>query len=193
MNRHLEALTSLMVRPQERDQLSALRSLVDAKLAELDEVIRTRQTQGSAAALAIVMSDRGKVLMDRIRTLAEEMNAVSERRIADVTAVAQARADRTRYVSFGGSILLLVLFVAATLVINRGTNRRHELIATIHDKEFETARARDLFRTTLASIGDAVIATDSSGAISFPERRRRTIDRLDDLNRQRASPHTRGF
>ena len=53
--------------PAQRDPLAALKQHIDAKLAELQQTIDLRQTQGQAAAIAVVQSDRGKQDMDAIR------------------------------------------------------------------------------------------------------------------------------
>ncbi len=53
--------------PAQQDRLATLKQHIDAKLAELKQTIDLRQTQGQAAALAVVQSDRGKQDMDAIR------------------------------------------------------------------------------------------------------------------------------
>ncbi len=53
--------------PTQQTKVPALRFHIDAKLAELKETIDLRRSQGAAAALAVVGTDRGKVEMDAIR------------------------------------------------------------------------------------------------------------------------------
>src|ERR1700729_4270852 len=53
--------------PAQQDRLATLKQHIDAKLAELKQTIDLRQTQGQAAALAVVQSDRGKQDMDAVR------------------------------------------------------------------------------------------------------------------------------
>src|SRR6201996_855649 len=45
--------------PAQQDRLASLKQHVGAKLAELKQTIDLRQTQGQAAALALVQTDRG--------------------------------------------------------------------------------------------------------------------------------------
>ena len=54
-------------------RIPLLRDLITAKLAELDETITLRRTQGFDAAQKIVATDRGKATMDGIRDQAELM------------------------------------------------------------------------------------------------------------------------
>ena len=53
--------------PTQQDRLGTLRQRIGAKLAELKQTIDLRQSQGQAAALAVVQTDRGKQDMDAIR------------------------------------------------------------------------------------------------------------------------------
>ena len=80
--------------PEQHAEFGDLRQLVDGKLAELEETLQASRAHDPDAALAIVMSNRGLVLMEKIRISANKIGASSERRIAEVTAVAQARSDR---------------------------------------------------------------------------------------------------
>lgn len=50
--------------------LAAIRRLTEAKFAELEETIRLYRTEGAEAARRVVLSGRGKALMDTLRTVA---------------------------------------------------------------------------------------------------------------------------
>jgi CHASE3 domain sensor protein len=50
------------------NDLNILKGLVEAKLAELNQTIALRQSHGFNAVLPIIQSNRGKVLMDNIRS-----------------------------------------------------------------------------------------------------------------------------
>ena len=53
--------------PAQQARLPRLRLLIDSKLADLSETIELRRTRGFDAALAVVVSGRGKADMDAIR------------------------------------------------------------------------------------------------------------------------------
>ncbi len=164
----VETIRALVAeRPFQLERLEKMRPLIDAKLVEMDRTIEVRRLEGEEPARAIVLSDRGNGLMNQIRSGAAEMTETAYRRLADQSQAAQTRATRTWLVSVGGSGLLLILVVAASVLIHRGTNRRQTLIKQVVEQERETARAKDLLYTTLASIGDAVIATDKDGRVTF--------------------------
>jgi two-component system cell cycle sensor histidine kinase/response regulator CckA len=66
-----------------------------------------------------------------------------------------------------GSAMVVCLLLAAGLTITRATARQEQLIGELQSSEQRTREFRDLLYTTLSSIGDAVIATDSKGIITF--------------------------
>src|SRR3984885_2551418 len=68
MGARLDALQRLTLdNATQQDRLGSLKQHIGAKLAELKQTIDLRQTQGQAAALTVVQSDRGKQDMDAIR------------------------------------------------------------------------------------------------------------------------------
>ena len=75
-----------------------------------------------------------------------------------------------------GGAILFALLAAAVFGVTRSFSRRERLIGALRASERKTARIRDLLYTTLASIGDAVIATDTNGIVTFlnPEAQRLT-------------------
>jgi signal transduction histidine kinase/CheY-like chemotaxis protein/CHASE3 domain sensor protein len=90
----LDELTQLTSdNPGQQARIPRLKLLVDAKLAELKETIELRRNRGFDAALAVVVSDRGKADMDAIRAqvAAMEHEEVGLRRLR-VTATNDAYA-----------------------------------------------------------------------------------------------------
>jgi PAS domain-containing protein len=66
-----------------------------------------------------------------------------------------------------GSAIVFCLLLAAGFTITRATARQEHLIGELQSSERRMKEFRDLLYTTLSSIGDAVIATDSKGIITF--------------------------
>ena len=60
--------------PRQQERLDNLEPLVEAKRAELQETIDLRRDEGFDAALAVVLTDKGKAVMDNIRKLIGEMS-----------------------------------------------------------------------------------------------------------------------
>jgi len=105
----LERLMQLTAgNPSQQRRLAAISSHIDAKFAELEQTIELRRTQGLDAALKLVATDQGKVIMDQLRELIsaadrEEAGLQSRR-----TAATNASAQWTVAVILWGSIIGLV-------------------------------------------------------------------------------------
>jgi PAS domain S-box-containing protein len=154
-------LKSLLTRPGDRPEDAVkLSSLVDQKLAELHETVGLRKTQGLEAALSVVLTDRGKLLMDQIRELYTGIQTREYSALIDGTREEENFARQTELVMIAGSTILFVFLIAASVMTNRAILARDESLGAARE-------ARDLLQTTLTSIGDAVIATDAEGRIVF--------------------------
>ncbi|HUD29942.1 MAG TPA: CHASE3 domain-containing protein, partial [Novosphingobium sp.] len=107
--------------PDQQSRLAPLRHHIDAKLAELRETIDTRRTAGSAAALALVDTDRGKIEMDEVRTQLSSMRQ-EEARLRAMRIEEMAAAYQSAWVSGVLSCFLgIVLTLVIGLLIRRAT------------------------------------------------------------------------
>lgn len=125
----IEAIRQLAARDSKRASQAALLSdAVQDRLVELAETIERYKTGDAAGALALVRSNRGKVLMDRIRVVIADMrqdeNALLQARIAD----AERIAGWLRYASIAA--VLAVLGLGAFSVVQ--SRRRIREIVTAH-------------------------------------------------------------
>src|ERR1700744_1962872 len=114
--------------PAQKPKLAALRLHVGGKLAELNETIDLRHTQGLDAALAVVNSDRGKVEMDAVRAQVAAMGQEE----AELRSRGLAEMNDAQRTAFASSLLsgLLGFLLTATIgfLIRRATlaRRREE-------------------------------------------------------------------
>jgi PAS domain S-box-containing protein len=153
--------------PGQSRRAEALRPLIGDKLDEMKQTIELRQNQGFDAAAKVVETDRGKVAMDQIRTLCAEILAEALDGLARYSADTSSSANQLGLVSTFGSVGLFVLLVFSTVTIQRVTRRRQQLIGDLRESEAKAKEARDWLQTTIGSIGDAVIATDAQGNVTF--------------------------
>ena len=63
----------------QQESLRQVRKLADAKLAELRETIQLRRKSGLEAALPVILTDRGKKIMDDLRGVVAEMKTREQR------------------------------------------------------------------------------------------------------------------
>lgn len=155
--RQIDSLTT--DNPEMQQQLPELRRVVGDKLAELRETVALRQNEGFAAAERMVLTGRGRVTMDSIRIQVGRMVAEEERQLRDRTA--KATRNRTFAISalvIAGLVQLATL-AALIVLLRRKIRSRERAAALLHEQQ-------EWFRTTLFSIGDAVITTDTAGLVS---------------------------
>ncbi|MGH9559629.1 MAG: CHASE3 domain-containing protein, partial [Bryobacteraceae bacterium] len=155
----LNALTSVAAgrNPELAHRVDSLRPLVQERLAELKETLDARREKGPEAALAIVMIDRGKVVMDRIRLQCLDIQSFTNIRLTEYSGEDRASASELGLLSTIGSACLFLLLVFSTFTIQRATHRRQQLIQDLQESEARTKQARDWLQTTIGSIGDGVV------------------------------------
>jgi PAS domain S-box-containing protein len=147
-------------RPQDQETIEHLVSVVHTKISELAATIALRQNKGVDAAMAEILTDKGNASMDEIRRICQ---AAADKQRTDVAAES-SQAERHQLaairLSAGGGVLLLGLMVAGLAALNSGAREQMRLAEGL-------AQSRELFETTLNSIGDGVVATDTAGRITF--------------------------
>lgn len=154
-------------RPTVRPRIDALEVLTREKLQELNETITVRRSQGFQAALNIVRTNRGQKTMEDIRQVGGEIENEVYARLSMESRQWQQAGQRTQLTMALGSGILFCFLLLATFDIGRATGERDRLIVKLRIANAETGASRDLLQTTLASIGDAVIATDAVGNVTF--------------------------
>lgn len=142
------------------DDVARVTRLIDEKLEELKQAIELRRTQGFDAALAIVKTNGGKHLMDAIRLQIAAMISREDSALAASDARAESLEDYRDIIFAVLSILILAILAWAYSQIRDEIARREAAL-------IEARRQKDLFEVTLASIGDAVIVTDTNAQITF--------------------------
>ncbi|HEY9655402.1 MAG TPA: CHASE3 domain-containing protein, partial [Crinalium sp.] len=120
----LRTLRSLTAdNPTQQGKLDTLEPLVKAKLAELNQTIELRQQKGFEAAQQLVLTERGKRLMDDIHNTLLSMKAEEQRlleRRSQATAIAAKQtADTVLYSVPLYSLLLIVIGLALARHISR--------------------------------------------------------------------------
>ena len=155
---HLKWLTSDNASQQRRIQV--LEPLVEKKLAKLQTTIDIYQRVGPSAAHDVVIEGSGKRLMDQIRALIAAMTT-DEKELLDVrTQEANSSMARTSRTIVGGTALSILLLVPCFWLLLRELSQRERAQSALEKSD-------KWLSTTLASIGDAVIATDMYGNVTF--------------------------
>lgn len=146
--------------PIQRERFSELQRRLNERLKILDGIVTLRKAEGLTAARDSIMSNRSKVVMDSLRELNSEMIRHEQSLLVE----REKKSERTFWmvVSTGllsGLTALVAILVGFWLVRlhNNAQRKAEEVIAEQGER----------LRITLASIGDAVISTDSDGRVNY--------------------------
>ena len=158
---HLNNLSQLTADdPRQEANISQLRSLTQQKLRELAQTIQFYQSGHAEHAKALVLSNLGIATMDKIRLLMDQMMQ-EEASVERVRTEAYQRSVRSTIFSiYFATILAILGLLLLAYRILREMDLREKHGAEIRERE-------EWFRVTLTSIGDAVIATDRQGIVTF--------------------------
>jgi light-regulated signal transduction histidine kinase (bacteriophytochrome) len=105
----------------DRGLLAQLKQEIEAKLSEMEQTIRLRRDQGIDAALQVVLSDRGKQLMDSVRSLLEKIEGQQRQKFHQ----ASLRTQRATYMRTSAFILTAMANLAFLSWVYRVI--RHEI------------------------------------------------------------------
>ena len=135
--------------PVQQQRLRDLAPVIQHKLEELAQTVQARRDGGLDAALRIIGSDAGRSYMRDAETSLASMLADEETLLAERVAQNDARAAWVRWMVIGGSLLAILILLAAARLLNQAWSRSHKA---------EVAQ-RDLvlrLRTTLDSLSQGV-------------------------------------
>jgi signal transduction histidine kinase/DNA-binding response OmpR family regulator/CHASE3 domain sensor protein len=109
---------------EQQRRLEALQRTVAEKFSELEETIRLRRDGDSAKAMAVFAGDRGRLVMDRLRALARDIEITERSKQEEQQREWRDASDRTVWVSIGGGGALFVLIVLAAIITSRDYRSR---------------------------------------------------------------------
>ncbi|MHC5539139.1 CHASE3 domain-containing protein, partial [Singulisphaera rosea] len=152
----LERLTKENAR--QRELIADLRVLAAVKMIELRQTVEIRRSQGLEKALEIVLTDRGKEVMEKIVRVAGDFGREEDRLLIIRTAAARSAVRRL--------VLTFAATTGAAIVLLFAVFLLQWLEGSVREKAASALRRSEAWlSTTLASIGDAVIASDDQGCV----------------------------
>ncbi len=146
--------------PGQQARVRTLQDRFQAAKAGLTRTADVRQAQGFDAAREVVLTGATRKALDDVAATVDEMAGEERTRLEERL---QAN-ERTYTLSVVGALLAAVFGLLAVgafvRLLERHLRSRDRAAETVH-------REREVLRTTLGSIGDAVIATDTEGRVTF--------------------------
>jgi PAS domain S-box-containing protein len=146
--------------PTEQSEVVQLRRLTRIKLDELSQTILLYRSDHPDAARSLVLSDRGRLLMIQIDNLIGNLQ-LQETSLGAARSAATHRSIRDTFISIylASFIAAIGLFFLAYSIVE-AISLRDSYARQLEERE-------EWFRSALTSLGDAVIATDARGRVTF--------------------------
>ena len=141
-------------------------SVVNDKLAEMDQTVALKRDLRDAESLALLRTNRGKALMDEANVFLFGIISRADERLTVGVGEQRANAAMLRTVSIAGAILIIVLVAGVTVTVSRYTGEiraRDEvslLANTLEERVVERtadlAQSRDRAEVLLAEVNHRV-------------------------------------
>lgn len=150
-------------RPQLHQELTRLEPLVAQKLSELQETINLREQKGFQVAQAVVLTNKGKQIMDQIRVVVGQIATREQDTLVRVDLAARESSRRTQYIFWGGRAgsITLLLIVFVILIREVAVRKRTETLIKAQAASLERqASLLDIAR-------DAIMVRDVGGLITY--------------------------
>jgi CheY-like chemotaxis protein/CHASE3 domain sensor protein len=105
--------------PKQQELLGQIQRFGDQKLSEMQETIVLKRAGNQEGALAVVRTDRGKLLMDSIRDVIGQFLEQDRITLASRTEASRQASELTLVITAGGAAVLFVLIIAAGFLTSR--------------------------------------------------------------------------
>ncbi|MBE9104962.1 CHASE3 domain-containing protein [Nostoc cf. edaphicum LEGE 07299] len=160
--------------PEQVTRLNQVKQLAKDKMVELAETIELTQQGKRQEALNLILSNKGKQIMDEIRAKLAEMTQVEERLLADRQQTAKQAAYLADLVSLGGTTIAIlfgsfVLFFIArgivrpiTQVANAIAASTTEIATTIEQQERTTMQQASSVNQTTTTMDELAASSRQS-------------------------------
>ena len=120
IDRAVQSLKDLTAdNPAQQRNIEALRAPIKDKLDELKETVDLRRAQGFEPARQVVLTDRGKQVMDEVRRQITGMQAVEGELLRQREAAMTASSENTLWVILGGATIAALFVIAAGYFLGR--------------------------------------------------------------------------
>jgi PAS domain S-box-containing protein len=146
--------------PSLQAPIKALEDLTVSRLATLKESIELRRRGERRIRVFLPLVSKGKEEMDRIRMVIASMQAEEHEQLQKRQQQTRSTYQAALTTGLATAALGLIMVAAFGWLLDRNLRTRQKAAAVVQEQ-------REWFRTTLSSIGDAVIATDIEGRVTF--------------------------
>lgn len=146
--------------PNQQARIPLLQQKIDNQLKSLKSEIDLRKSGDAEGARQLILAGQGKGLMDDLRQLVNVMESQENVLLSQRSEESKASGRDAFLTNLIANLIACVLLTLISYIIIRDVTARKLAEETLHQQ-------REWLRVTLSSIGDAVIATDTEGAVTF--------------------------
>ncbi len=126
LNRELTELRRLTANdPADHSDEATIETLAAQKMAELQETVDLKRAGDSKAALAVLLTDRGRLTMTRLQQVAATLTAHVTSVVNSAARTAETAAAISLWLILGGAALLVILVIAAATAASRDFRALH--------------------------------------------------------------------
>jgi methyl-accepting chemotaxis protein len=137
---HVRALTA--DNPRQQARIQRLTPLIQARIGHLQQLARTRLSEGFEAAQKVVQSAAGRDVMEQIRSVLVEMDQEELALLSQRTTIAEGSSAETRATILWGAVLAVVLVaVVGTLIARALTTQVSSAVQHIRSSSSELQSA----------------------------------------------------
>lgn len=162
----------------QQQNLDSVDQLISNRLALLTKTIELVKINRTEAVTKILNSNRGKEIMDSIRMIVARAETEENNLLRERSNLKNAYTSRLDMLLVTGGILSIFILTLIFIFLKREIRTRkiveqqlrihqENLTELIDERTKELNASKEQWVTTLQSIGDAVIATDERGIITF--------------------------
>jgi CHASE3 domain sensor protein/nitrate/nitrite-specific signal transduction histidine kinase/ActR/RegA family two-component response regulator len=139
--------------PAQQASIGKLRTLTGSKLAELKQTVELRRQSGLDAAKPVILSDRGKKLMDDIRELVAQMQGREQELLRSSQNTSDLRVRWAMWTIVGGIPLSLLVLAIAAIALTH-SRRSGDLIVgpPAEASTWQRIAIRYLFAVTMVAL-----------------------------------------
>lgn len=131
------------------------------KKITLDQQVKNLCDEGKRIeAVKLISSKQAVVLSNSVVELYKNKNKIWRDSLQLSTAQFVVKNNRTNIIAYSGIFVALILILVIVIILSKEINRRKKLSVELKEQ-------KELFRTTLNSLGEAVISTDNEGKIQY--------------------------
>jgi diguanylate cyclase (GGDEF)-like protein/PAS domain S-box-containing protein len=150
--------------PDQRKRLARLPPLINGRITIARTAIEVRRSEGFEPAVALAEGGSGKKMMDEIRSVLDEMEAVQRRLLSERSAYAHRNANRTQAALAAGMVLAVLIVGFAGFIIRRDMIERRQAENALRE-------SRHNLQEILDNANDLILSVAPDGRFIYVNRK----------------------